>query len=142
MDGGPLDAGEDKVVLVVSRTCVGQMAGRINEALFREHLFTGNGEPEVFTETVDDLRLEGIREEAGEAKSLSDRIREICNDHADKRAPLFNITGGFKGLIPAITVICAEGNRPMLYMHESMKGVVRLQFKDGRIREEYEDFNV
>jgi len=144
MDGGQLQANEDKVVLVVSRTCIGQMAGRINQALFREHLFEGEGERKVVIETVDDLRLEGIHEEAGEAASLSEQMRRIFDGHAGSqcRTPIFNITGGFKGLIPAITVICREGGRTMLYLHESMDGTVRLRFENGKLQEEYESCHV
>jgi putative CRISPR-associated protein (TIGR02619 family) len=141
LDGGPL-AGGDKVVLVVSRTCIGQMAGRINQAIFREFLFTGDSGQEVCIETVDDLRLEGVESEGGEVKSLSGQVRKIYEDHRDRRTPLFNITGGFKGLIPAITVIASTEGRTILYMHDSMSGAVRLRFEIGVVPKEIEDFHV
>ena len=129
------------MVLLVSRSCIGRMAGRINAAIFREHLFVGKGDREVCTETVNDLRLEGIRGDGEVAESLSAQARKIYHRHLDSRTPLFNITGGFKGLIPVITIICMRDNRTMLYLHDSMKGTIRLRFEGGQEDEQYEDVN-
>ena len=143
MDGGPLKAGEDQVVLLVSRTCVGQMAGRINGALFREFLFVGDGERSVSTKVIGDLQFEGIVDDGCEGMSLSSQVRKIYADHTTNngRTPLVNITGGFKGVIPAISVICADAGTTMLYLHDSMKGVVRLRFANGKGDEDFAQFH-
>ena len=144
LGGGPLRSETDKVVLVVSRTCAGQMAGRINETIFREFLFQGNEEPEIVTEVINDLRLEGIADDESDATSLTEQVGKIYERHANNqdRTPLFNITGGFKGLIPAVPIVCARAGTPLLYLHENMKGTISLRFDGGQVKEEYEPFHV
>jgi len=140
---GYLQHGVDKVVLLVSDTTLGRLCGSINETLFREYLFvTREG-------SRDDVMVEEItglnpREENPEFFKVYRQVRDIVERYTagNECQPLFNITGGYKGLIPPVTHLAwnqyKERSPEVLYMHDSMKATITLSPRqDGlEMREE------
>jgi hypothetical protein len=136
-NGRLLTRGEDKVVLLQSNTLIGQMCGRINSELFQQHLFTGSGE-DVVMETINDLHPG--EEDADKARDASKfpiypQIRDIVRRHLDDnlKEAVFNITGSFKGVIPAMTFLATtrypHRSSRIIYLHESMEATVILELE-------------
>lgn len=133
--GGSLLRGRDRVVFVVSKTLIGEMCGRLNEGIFREHLFRGRGKEEVVTEIIADFYPgEEDAKSAQPATSFQvyPQIRSIAGKHLDgnEEEAIFNITGSFKGWIPPIAHLATSRKyfrrAQVMYMHDSMDTTVRL----------------
>lgn len=144
LGAGFLKHGQDKVVLLLSNTLVGQVCGRLNAKVFREHLFrvSHGDETDVLLETIADLhpgeRDPGDRrrtEKAGDFR-IYPQIRTIVEKYLERNThdAFFNITGSFKGIIPPITHLASsaryERRSRILYMHESMTATVTLSFDE------------
>jgi CRISPR/Cas system-associated protein Csm6 len=129
MSLGALERGVDKAVLLNSDTAMGRMCGEINEILFRDYLFAAGkaGKDDVILEEIEGLNP---RERDSKPFSVYPQVRAIVDRYAmgNKSQPLFNITGGYKGLIPPITHLAwtrYEKRSPrILYMHDSMRATV------------------
>jgi len=140
---GFLQRGVDRAVLLVSDTTIGRVCGSINETLFRDYLFvTREGHrDDVIVEEIKGLNPS---EENPELFKVYPQVRAIVDRYtADNECqPLFNITGGYKGLIPPLTHLAwtryKERSPEVLYMHDSMKATITLSPRqDGlEMREE------
>lgn len=128
-----LKAGRDKVVLLLSNTTLGQLCGRINKHLIEKYVFATPAENEdVTTETIKLSSPEGFRTVAQDGHPIYPQILRVIEKHLDgnNAEAFFNITGSYKGLIPAITHICTTrySNRStILYLHETMDATVTLK---------------
>ncbi|MBZ5534282.1 MAG: hypothetical protein LAO20_22890, partial [Acidobacteriia bacterium] len=116
-------AAGDRIVLLASATEEGKLAASINVALMRRLFFQCDCVPEtcnaVKLEVVEGL--EARQKKDGPMKTL-ENIQSIMRRHNSQHR-YFNITGGYKGAIPAIAHLCAtEFNPcPMFYQHESAR---------------------
>ena len=141
--GSYLQRGHDKVVLLASDTVIGQVCGRLNETLFRDYLFRidKGDKSDVVLESIKGLNPTTDRKELFQ---VYPQVRSILDRHIkdDACQALFNITGGFKGLIPPITHLAwtryARPSTKLLYMHDTMPATVTLSPGQGgfEMREE------
>jgi len=133
--GSFLQPGRDKVVLLLSDTVPGRVCGNINRVLFREFLFRPKSpqEQDIVLETIKGLDASG---EDPERFYIYPQVTEIIDRHAkdSESEVLFNIGGGYKGTIPAITHIAwtrYADRAKILYMHDSSKATVTLTPEQG-----------
>jgi putative CRISPR-associated protein (TIGR02619 family) len=120
---------EHKIILLASDTLEGILCARVNAALMRKLFFACTCSPETCV-SVEVRVVKGLEAEQKDGPTHTrDNIAEIMRPHAQFNR-FFNITGGFKGAIPAISTLCATDfvPCPMFYQHESVNSAVRIDF--------------
>ena len=123
-----LDSPVDRVLLLASHTHEGELAAEINKLLLREYLFAPQLDPSISCERVDELKT--VREDFG---TLFETLTTILSRYSRARDKLvFNFTGGFKGLIPALTWIAEHRfpGAPMFYVHADMTAAAIIHFPE------------
>jgi putative CRISPR-associated protein (TIGR02619 family) len=125
---GPFEhATGDKIILLASETREGVLCAQVNAALMRRHFF----HCECAAEVCPAVKLEVVKgleanQKAG-AMNTPENIASILRRY-NGPTRYFNITGGYKGAIPAISHLCATEFSPcaMFYQHENAKATVRI----------------
>jgi len=98
----------DKLVLLASDTEEGEFAAQVNEATFRALL------PWISLAVT---RVKNLDERFSDfSQSIGQSVNEYRESGADN--VVFNITGGYKGAIPAITALAISGGWTLYYQHE------------------------
>jgi len=125
------DPKKDRIVLLSSQTDACLFCANVNEQLMRKHLFHPpcDGERATYVEVVKGLQAK----EAGFADSIVASIEEFWNCHYPLEEIIVNITGGFKGTIPALTWRCLKTDTSktacsMFYTHETMDRAETITF--------------
>jgi len=114
----------DRVLLLASHTHEGQMAAEINEELMHCYLFKPPAS--ISCERVDDLNTTN-----DDFSGLFGTLAQILSRYDKKSDNLvFNVTGGFKGLIPPLTWLAEHQfpGAPLFYLHEEMTSAVSIEF--------------
>ena len=137
--GGVLDGNRVRIVLLASDTAAGLFCAHVNASLLHRFLvwpgctcgtrfedFTGNwGCPAVRVRVVPGM-------EARRLRKVHESLRGVCLSEAGDRAQIvFNITGGYKGAVPAITWLAFHdfgGRAELFYQHESALAATRFAF--------------
>jgi len=126
-----LNPASDQIVLLSSQTSQGHLCAEINAAIARKFLFSreATGDDSVVIEVVPGLEAAPGRF----ALDLSQGLHQIWDRHPASEHTIVNFTGGFKGLIPALTWRsyrrAVEGCKcTMIYAHERMKSIEEIQF--------------
>jgi len=121
------EPGRDRIVLLASDTPQGKFCARVNESLMREFVFS---RPCTDVESTCVEVIKGLEaREHGFACQIVDSIEEIWSRHAGASETIVNITGGFKGTVPALTWRCERTeNCSMFYTHDSMDRAETITF--------------
>lgn len=118
----------DKLVLLASDTPEGQLCADVNATLMRRFFLHCECRGSM-CEAVKAHIIEGL--EAAQPKEgpmeVRQNIAKIMHSY-DGLSRHFNITGGFKGAVPAIADLCASEFHPcpLFYQHESSASAVRI----------------
>ena len=123
---GPFQHGRDQIVLLSSDTEQGWFCAAVNAAVMRELFFSCSPKEPCAAECVVARKVHGLKAEEDAAKTIP-AIRPIIEPFRGSGSQLFfNITGGYKGAIPAISWLCGEAPAiPMYYVHEKGFRAVR-----------------
>lgn len=127
----------DRIVLLSSDTLLGEFAACINARLMHDHLFSSRcscgltfapGRP-VQCRCVQIEILRGLEGTKTGFEEIPVRLDEIFDRHASENTEIIiNITGGYKGVIPALAHRCSlYQNASLYYMHEQMTGAARIR---------------
>ena len=121
------EPGRDRIVLLASDTAQGKFCARVNESLMKEYLFS---RPCTDSESTCMEVIKGLEaKEHGFACQIVDSIEEIWSRHTAAGETIVNITGGFKGTLPALTWRCERTeNCSMFYTHDSMDRAETITF--------------
>ncbi|MGV3720928.1 MAG: hypothetical protein ACO1SX_08455 [Actinomycetota bacterium] len=111
---------EDRVVLLVTDTPKGVLAANLCRRLLEQSSL------HVECELIEGLRPDNLKEflDSG-LEHLEDRIVSSSESHP-QHEPVFNITGGFKALIPALTYIAISNGAPVFLSFEEEARLVWL----------------
>ena len=142
--GGGLDPGRVRIVLLASDTAVGLFCAHVNASLLHQFLFhpacncvtrfddfpNGTACPAIRVRVVPGM-------EARRLDTIYPRLQELCLEEAqDCERVMFNITGGYKGAVPAITWLAGGvfGKKAELfYQHETALAATRFDFVEQRV---------
>jgi putative CRISPR-associated protein (TIGR02619 family) len=123
--------GGDRLVLLASDTPEGELCAKVNAVLMSK-LFFGCRCSQAECAAVKTHTIKGLEasQMAGPIK-IRKKIAEIMHPYAEA-SRYFNITGGFKGAVPAIADLCAtEFNPcPIFYQHETSASSVRIDLPE------------
>lgn len=134
-----LHPGQDRVVLIASGTPEGEFSARVNAELMDDYIFAPRCPCKVDFEMVDSCDsvfievIKGMEAKRGGFDGLPAALDALVNKHTQRPSDIwFNITGGYKGAVPAIT-----SKRPprsaLFYAHESMDTAEIISFAEGGI---------
>ena len=134
----PFDADKDIFVLLSSVTSEGRFCARVNARLLHEYLFSptcGCKASLSGEQPCEHARVEIVT--GLEAKTftptVSASVFSILDQYSRDRDPSCNITGGYKGTIPAITAWAKNRDHVSLfYQYMSSDSTVTLKFLPGR----------
>jgi len=120
----------DKLVLLASDTEEGELAAKVNEAVFR----TLHPWMTFAVSRVKNLNVKFA--------DFTRSIEGLVNEHQESGADrvVFNVTGGYKGAIPCITALARDKGWLLYCQHEDAGYGVYLQFEDGKLRSEPKPF--
>jgi putative CRISPR-associated protein (TIGR02619 family) len=124
------DPDQDRIVLLASDTPQGRFCAAVNERLMREYLFSPACRKQQSTcvEVIEGLEAK----DGGFACNIVGSIEAIWIRHQASEQTIVNITGGFKGTVPAITWRCMHTEKcSMFYTHESMDRAETITFSQG-----------
>jgi hypothetical protein len=142
--GGGLDPGRVRIVLLASDTAVGLFCAHVNASLLHEFLVRpackcGNR----FDDFVNGSTCASVRVrvvpgmEARRLDTIYPPLRDLCQrEAAGCERVMFNITGGYKGAVPAITWLAGGvfgTSAELFYQHESALAATRLAFVERRV---------
>jgi putative CRISPR-associated protein (TIGR02619 family) len=120
------DPDHDRIVLLASDTPQGRFCAEVNETLMRAHLFNGPCADKPCT-VVEDIKGLEAKEKGFDSKIVVSLIKIWAKYPA--RQIIVNITGGYKGALPALTWQCQQrDNCSMFYAHESMDRAEAISF--------------
>ena len=125
--------GKDRIVLLSSATDQGGFCAKVNEQLMKSYLFVPPNEArESYIEPI-----EGLDAKKGcFTYNIATSLEKIWSRHEASEETIINITGGFKGTVPALTwrlYRTKTENKRMIYAHESMDRVEVVKFKDNEL---------
>lgn len=127
-NGQLFNADRDQIVLLSSETPQGRFCAEVNKELARRYLFSppADREDSACVEVIKGLEAK----EHGFETQIVDSLEEIWSRHNARDETIVNITGGFKGTVPALTWRCIHSyeNCWMFYTHESMDRAERITF--------------
>lgn len=121
-----------RVVLLASSTPEGQLAARLNARLIHDYLLrprcecTSTNKAACNKGRVVVVTVQGL-DERGFTGSVSQNLLDAL-DASRAEQVICNITGGFKGTIPIVTVWASRHAFPLFYQHERAKECVRIAF--------------
>jgi len=149
--GGGLDPNRVRIVLLASDTAVGLFCAHVNASLLHQVLVRpackcgarfddfgrGSACPAVRVRVVPGM-------EARRLDTIYPHLQDLCRTEAKGcDRVVFNITGGYKGAVPAITWLAGDLFGPrteLFYQHESALTATRLAFvertKGGKLEME------
>ena len=124
----------NKIVLLASNTAEGELAAHVNADVLHEMLLGSKCDCAGVLRTCRRVLVEVIRgmEPAKHFENLLDGLTEKVRPYEGAKAA-FNVTGGFKGVIPYITWLTFQKFKgaPMYYQHEKMSTFMRIVFSSG-----------
>jgi putative CRISPR-associated protein (TIGR02619 family) len=141
--GGWFDPARVRIVFLASDTAIGLFCAHVNASLLHQFLCHPQcGCRTRFDDFTNGTTCPAIRVrvvpgmEARRLDTINAHIKQLCQEEADgcKRV-MFNITGGYKGAVPAITWLAARlfgQGAELFYQHESALAVTRLSFVERR----------
>jgi len=129
---GGFKKGRDHLALLASDTPEGQFCAKLNARLICEFLVGCKCNDNC--ETCEVVVWTGLEARDKEFQGIANKLREIVTDEKySERTRFFNITGGYKAAIPAVTYLCWDlrPTVPIFNQHVSQSSVIRLQFVPG-----------
>ncbi|HLJ26487.1 MAG TPA: hypothetical protein VKY85_07240 [Candidatus Angelobacter sp.] len=145
------NSSRDRILLLSSDTAQGKFCACINAQLMHDHLFEKRCDcgshfgPDVWkcsNACVEVKVLKGLEGTQDGFKDIPSCLQEIWRCHAGPKTDIIiNITGGYKGIIPALTYMsfrCAQ-DASLYYMHEEMKGAASIRIRGGMIECQRQD---
>jgi hypothetical protein len=141
--GGGLDAGRVRIVFLASDTAVGLLCAHVNASLLHQFLFHPTCNCGVrFDDFTNGVACPAIRVrvvpgmEARRLDTIYPYLHKLCQEEAQGcHRVLFNITGGYKGSVPAITWLAGGvfgASAELFYQHESALAATRFAFVERR----------
>jgi putative CRISPR-associated protein (TIGR02619 family) len=112
----------ERICLLASDTAEGEFAAELNLRVMREVL--GRRDVEARRVPGLDVRMEGIFETLQQFFAKTLRID-------DRDAVQFNVTGGYKGTVPMLTLIAERRKWSLFYQHEDYDEAVCLLLDGG-----------
>ena len=112
---------DDRIYLIPTDTIEGQLCAEICKELITEFFDLSEKECEILS--VTGLQVDsGTRLKDEGRNALSDTLKKIISDSDKSAERIWNITGGFKGLIPLFTIL-ADIHKPMklVYLFENSR---------------------
>ncbi|MDO9578460.1 MAG: putative CRISPR-associated protein [Candidatus Cloacimonadales bacterium] len=121
---------EDLVVLLHSDTIGGLIATKLLEVVLREKLKF----KKIALQKMDGIKGDDADKFGSGLTKLRLKLLNYTQNEYDQL--IFNISGGYKGLIPAMTIFSMSENNTdymLCYLFESSEKIVRFNFKMGEI---------
>ena len=130
---GLIDPSQDKLVLLHSDTMAGKIAADILYDFFqdKDNLY--------FSKIEKPVLMKNIR--GDDAEKFTDGLHKfnyfiLSNSHNQERNILINFTGGYKGMIPAITMFYNElinngNNATLCYLYEQTDKIISFKISGG-----------
>lgn len=113
---------EDVLYLIATDTCDGELAAEILKAYLENKRINSN----IFIEKIKDLQVEdAVKFERTGIKLLFEKIGTIMDRYIGAEV-IFNITGGFKGVVPYITIAGMLYKRQIAYIFERTTSLITL----------------
>ncbi len=134
------DRSDDKLVLLASNTPEGELAADVNAEVLHARLLGQQCKCDGAVKNCERISVKAVRglESMSGFGKVQEGLLETVTPFKGAQAG-FNITGGYKGLIPYVTWLTLgvfEG-APLYYQHESMPGLTKLTLEpakaEGRI---------
>jgi CRISPR/Cas system-associated protein Csm6 len=131
----------DYVLLLTSDTYLGKYAADVTLPVVKSEILAGeNKEQRIWPATVPKLNFNPDGEiDTGEGffaelvESFSDTINQAQTDFNGKCSQggrvIFNVTGGFKGSVPFLTIIADRRKARMVYLFEGTNNLVVINFE-------------
>lgn len=133
-----LETANDKVILLHSDTPDGAFCARIN-ALFIENEKLAQCDLNIDVIKIPDLNMENAENFVDSGlKNLIEIIEELVEKHKGWQ-PYVNFTGGYKGVIPALTDVARRKVLPLYYLFEPEEErkcpeLIKILFQNGKLK--------
>ncbi len=133
-----LNEGQDKIILLNSDTPEGVFCARVIAHYFRKFIEMDNDMDKGV------LKVEGLQVENAVdfkncgLKALKGTVNSIIEKYGGKREIIFNITGGFKAVIPYLTILAWESNKDLVYIFEESESLIKIK-RPKEISVSYDD---
>lgn len=122
-----------EVYLLTSDTLLGKLAGEILEEVLKEKLHFEVKEPKV----IKNLRVEDYNKFKNGLDNLLREVDNIASGYWDN--VIINITGGFKAVIPHLTILAQINRCPIYYIFEDTEALIKIPYIPLDIRWEIFD---
>lgn len=125
-----------RIVMLSSATDEGRMAAALNARLLKEHnTLKGLHNADVEHQEVPRLEAEFIEIVPAIDAIVQNKLSQSTVATGVEPRIIFNITGGFKGVIPSIVIAAFRHDAFLYYQHESRGTSYYVEFKDGKPKE-------
>jgi len=114
-----------EVVLLTTDTDLGQWCGEALKELIEEHLQL----PVTSVERISGLQVDDARRFRREGiQNLFERLDRLLGEHRYERQdkPVLNVTGGFKSVVPYMTIYGILRRFPVIYLFEGSSELITL----------------
>ncbi len=129
--GRLLRPGEDRLVFLAAANHNGKWAAEVNKDLAEMYLFEGSG---ISTPDVQIEEVQGLEGTGPDFSDIVPALKALLEKHSvGCRDVRCNFTGGYKGVIPALTWVCSNDlpKVQMFYQHEQMAEICRIDLRRG-----------
>jgi len=116
--------GEDKVILLCSDTPDGAFCGLVDQKYISETMKIS-----CELKIIDGLEASEGEKFLSGLKNVAKETKKIINENSDYNEVIINITGGFKGAIPMLTVLATAKNFRIYYLHMESSKLIRIDPK-------------
>lgn len=127
--GRLLRPGKDRLVFLAAANHNGRWAAEINKDLAEMYLFERSS---VLTPDVQIEEVQGLEGSGPDFSTIVPVLKALLKKHCDGFDDVrCNFTGGYKGVIPALTWVCSNDlpKVQMFYQHEQMAEICRIDLR-------------
>ncbi|MDD3581430.1 MAG: putative CRISPR-associated protein [Desulfobacca sp.] len=119
------DPANNHIILLHTDTAEGQLCAEVLKEVIEKTSGNAALADKVQFKRIDSLSAENPENFETGLKKLQELVQTCCKESPDSNK-IFNITGGYKGLIPYATLLAWDFNMLVCYLYEQSKELIKI----------------